>query len=449
MKFNNDKVEKAVLGSLISFSNLYYKHSDDLSEELFFDELHQWIFKMIVLTAGKQKVDLLTVSQTAMDNAGTLKGYEGLSIPFELSQLTGGVIHEYNFDDHVRILKELGARRKLYRAGQEVVNRFQKENFDMDDTLSFLTTELLEIGNGKQDKERTAQDCVDLFHSEQEKELADVVLQTDFTEVDEIIGGFEYSDLVIVAGAASMGKTSLAIKLLKNMILKKKKIGVISLEMNDIQLMYRLLSNMTDVPFRRIKYKEYDNIEKVKVNGAVEELKKCEFYLDSKTSELNDVINRIKKWKIRYGVECVIIDYLQLIKCFGKGNREQEVATIARSLKNIAKELDIVVVALSQLSRAVSTRENKRPTLSDLRESGEIEQAADTVMFCFRQAYYDDIGDTSVQDAEIIIAKGRNVGTGVAMAKFHPPLTKWISAGDSKWTQVSEGAAESNQTTAF
>lgn len=435
MRFSSKEAEEAVLGVLLLYGNTYYKYSDELHDELFFDPFYCWIFKMLKLTAVESKIDILTVSQKAMDNASTIpKVYESLSIPAEISTLTSKIISDHAFEDYIAILKELYSRRKLYRAAKDVTDGMEREGFDMDEAVRKLTGELLDVSGGKDDKERDALGCIELFEQEQSKSFEDMVLQTDISEVDEIIGGFEYSDLVIVAGAASMGKTSMAIKLLKNFILKKKKVGVVSLEMNDIQLMYRLLSNMTDVPFKRIKYKDYDDIEKVKVRGAVEKLRDTQFFLDSKSSELSQVLNRIKKWKIRYGLDVVIIDYLQLIKCIGKGNREQEVATIARSLKNIAKELDIVVVALSQLSRAVSNREDKRPTLSDLRESGEIEQAADTVMFCFRQAYYDDIGDTSVQDAEVIIAKGRNVGTGVARVEFHPPLTKWISSGDRQET---------------
>lgn len=446
MKFNNDNIEKAVLGSLISFNNLYYKHSDAIHRDLFLDEFNKWIFDMIITTASSSKLDILTVTQQAMDNAGTMpRNYKDVSIAYELSEMINISSSDLNFDEHLDILKDLSSRRKLYSSCKTVTDMFSKDSFNMDKAISYITTELLEIGNGKQDKEKTAKDCIELFNAEQKKELSDVVLQTDFKEIDEIIGGFEYSDLVIIAGAASMGKTSLAIIMLKNMILKSDKVGVISLEMNDIQLMYRLLSVMTDVPFKRIKWKTFDNVEKVKVRGAISRLEKCEFYLDNSTTELKSVVNRIKKWKIRYGVEIVIIDYLQLIQCSGKGNREQEVATIARTLKNVARELDIVIVALSQLSRAVSSRDDKRPTLSDLRESGEIEQAADTVMFCFRQSYYDDIGNTDVQDAEIIIAKGRNVGTGVALAKFNPPLTKWISASDVKKEQASENALTSEE----
>jgi replicative DNA helicase len=146
------------------------------------------------------------------------------------------------------------------------------------------------------------------------------------------------------------------------------------------------------------------------------------------TSKLTDVLNKIKKLKIKHDIDIVFIDYLQLVThSNGRGSREQEVAKIARSLKNIAKELNIVVVALSQLSRALTQRDSKRPMLSDLRESGEIEQAADTVLLAYREAYYDLTNDEDVQDAEIIIAKGRNAGVGTANMKFKRSTVKFLS----------------------
>ena len=431
---SNNQVEESVLGVLITYGEAYYKVADKLHDDLFFDDINKWIYQQIVKTAVTKKIDVVTVTQECLSNMNTLNSMykDGIymTIPEKITVLTSEISSNYAMDDYINILEELYRKRSLYRIIYDTKEKMEGEgDTESEKLIDKLTEQLLTITNHNE-KEKDIVECIKLFEEQQTKQISEIVTQTKISELDAVIGGFEPSDLIIVAGAASMGKTSLAVKLAINFLLSEKTVGMINLEMNDEQLMTRIISNETNIPFRRIKYKEYDEIEKVKIKGTLKRLGDTKFFLDSTTSNLTQVVNKLRKWKIRDGLDIVIIDYLQLMQCNGKGNREQEVATIVRTLKNTAKSLGITIIALSQLNRALALRENKRPTLSDLRESGEIEQAADTVIFCYREEYYVSVGNNDIQEAELIVAKGRNVGTGVAKIQFKPELTKYISAAD-------------------
>jgi len=428
---NNTNVEEHTIGVLLSYKDSYYKYSEDLHKELFFDNLNQWVFEQIQKTARDKAIDIVTVTQTCLDNINSIPPlYKECSITDYLTEVAGKANSNYALEDYISILDELYRKRKIYRVIYEIKEKMEGDGeIESSKIIENLTEQLVSLGD-KEEGELDIVKCIKLFEEDQKKSIEEVVIKTKISELDKIIGGFEPSDLIIVAGAASMGKTSLAIKLAINFLNNKKTVGMINMEMNDNQLMARIISNETDVPFRRIRYKEYDEIEKVKIKGTLNKLGKTKFFMDSTTSSLTQIVNKLRKWKIRDGLDVAIIDYLQLVQCSIKGNREQEVATIARTLKNTAKKLGITIVALSQLNRALAMREDKRPTLSDLRESGEIEQAADTVIFCYREEYYLNVSNTDTQEAELIVAKGRNVGTGVAKIKFKPELTKYISEGD-------------------
>jgi replicative DNA helicase len=305
--------------------------------------------------------------------------------------------------------------------------------------INEISEKITDASSNKSATEVDIQQGLREFIDNQQKSLDQKLLPTYVPEIDKIIGGFEYSDLIIIAGAASMGKTSFMLKLLQNFLKYQKSVAIFSLEMSNNQLLTRLLSMETGVKIRNIRYNNLDTSDWDKLHTAIGKYEKTSFTMDGQTTSLTDVLNKIKKLKIQKDIDVVFIDYLQLITASsGKMSREQEVAKIARSLKNIAKELNIVVVALSQLSRALMQRDNKRPVLSDLRESGEIEQAADTIMFAFREEYYTMENPRDIQDAEIIIAKGRNVGIGTAYMKFQPSNVLFLSPEETGFSETSE-----------
>ena len=423
----NYEVEKAVLGTLIQFPNTIYAINDSVEENYFYDEANAFIFHCIKKVAKKSKVDLLTVANMCNELKGSLKNAALKEYKWALtvSKLTTGISSSHNLEEHIEILRVYRAKRLLLDASQKVMKHID-EGKSIQDIINDLSDTLTTAANTKSSTEVDIKQGLKEFIENQERSLTEKLMPTYIPEVDQVIGGFEYSDLIIVAGAASMGKTSFMLKLLQNFLNNNKSVAIFSLEMSNNQLLTRLMSMETEIKVRNIRYNNLDSTDWDKINGTIAKLETKSFVMDGQTTALSDVINKIKKLKIKNNIDVVFIDYLQLITAGGK-SREQEVAKIARSLKNIAKEMNIVVVALSQLSRALMQRDNKRPMLSDLRESGEIEQAADTIMFAFREEYYTMDNPREIQDAEIIIAKGRNVGVGTAYLKFRPDIVKFLS----------------------
>jgi replicative DNA helicase len=256
-------------------------------------------------------------------------------------------------------------------------------------------------------------------------------ITTGFNTLDMFTGGWQRQDLVIVGGASSMGKTSLALALSFNATRGNIPTAIFSYEMSANQLIKRIISSESDIKNKSLIEGTLTDNEWHKMHSSLKFIEDSPLYIDecSKTS-LRYLLNRIRQYVITKKVKLIMVDYLQLVTNDKKGtNREQEVSQIARSLKNIAKELNISIIALSQLSRNVEKRQGCRPTLADLRESGEIEQAADIVMLVYRPEYYgfqeDEYGKSVKGLAEIIFAKGRNIGVGSKFLNFDAPLTKF------------------------
>ena len=271
-----------------------------------------------------------------------------------------------------------------------------------------------------------------------------VGIPTGFQSIDKFTGGWQETDFIVIGGASSMGKTSLGLAFCYNCAKAGIPSAVFSYEMGDTQLLQRLVSLESSVNNRYIMKGTLEDEELARVDTAIGKLEKTQLFVDEcKDSSLRYLLNKIRQYVITKDVKFVLVDYLQLVK--GSGfSREQEVALVARELKNIAKELNITIVALSQLSRGVDRREGSRPTLSDLRESGEIEQASDIVMLVYRPEYYgimqDDSGNNTEGLVDLIFAKGRNIGTGTLPLKFKKEYTRFSDPEDfdSKFTSSSE-----------
>ena len=257
-------------------------------------------------------------------------------------------------------------------------------------------------------------------------------ITTGFESLDKFTGGWQETDLVIVGGASSMGKTSLALAFAFNSaFFGKTPTCLFSYEMSSQQLLSRLVSSDSGIDNKWILKGTLDQTELSKIHESVARIERVPLYVDEcSSSSLKYLLNRIRQYVITKKVKLFMVDYLQLVSNDKKGrSREQEVSEVARALKNIAKELNITIIALSQLNRGVGQRSESRPTIADLRESGEIEQAADVVVLVYRPEYYgitqDDKGNSTDGLAEIIFAKGRNIGTGVLGLKFQRELTKF------------------------
>jgi len=424
--------EEAVLGTIISHKDSIFRIADMLPEDSFYDEFNQFIYKCCLELANNSTIDLITVVEKAMSKRKTLSiEHQGTNIAHSISILSGKIGSDINLEHHAEILLKYRTIRKLYTMGGEIQKNID-EGMDIDEIISLTADGFNDATSNKSKSEVYINEGLKEFYENQNKALDSKLLPTFIKEIDTIIGGFEYSDLIIIAGAASMGKTSFMLKLLQNLINNDRSVAIFSLEMSNNQLLTRLIAMETEIDIKRIRYNDLDETDWSRINKVIGQYETKKLVMDGATVKLNDVLNKIKKLKIKDDIDIVFIDYLQLVTDSNtKSSREQEVARIARSLKNIAKELNIVVVALSQLSRALTLRDNKRPMLSDLRESGEIEQAADTIMFAFREEYYTMDNPRDIQDAEIIIAKGRNVGLGVAHLKFKPGIVKFISPSEN------------------
>ena len=258
-------------------------------------------------------------------------------------------------------------------------------------------------------------------------------IASGFQAIDNFTGGWQETDLIIVGGASSMGKTSFALALAYNAAKYTKTPTVIfSYEMSAIQLLRRLSSMESGISNRYITNGTLNQTELAKIHDSITEIESLPLSIDEgNITSLSYLVHRIKEYVKNKKAKLIMVDYLQLVSSKSKaGSREQEVSKVARTLKNLAKELNITVIALSQLNRGVGMRNNSKPTLSDLRESGEIEQAADVVMLIYRPEYYgiefNDNGKESKGTANIIFAKGRNIGVGEVTLSFKSEITKFI-----------------------
>ena len=335
----------------------------------------------------------------------------------------------------ILILNQRKKKDEIISMNHKVNNMVQNDD-DVFDILSYVEEEVGKIGNVTKDDIVVVKDQLDGLVKDIQYKMTNKGLNgitTGFNTLDKFTGGWQETDLVIVGGASSMGKTSLALAFAYNAaFMGKTPTCLFSYEMSSKQLLSRLISSDTGIDNKWILKGTLDDNELGRIHESVERIQQVPMYVDEcKSSSLKYLINRIRQYVITKKTKLFMIDYLQLVTNDKKGrSREQEVSEVARSLKNIAKELNITIIALSQLNRGVGQRAESRPTLADLRESGEIEQAADIVVLIYRPEYYgikqDDSGGSTEGLAEIIFAKGRNVGTGVLGLKFQRELTRFV-----------------------
>ena len=414
------EIEDAVLGALMLERDAYAIVCDLLRPESFYDPGNQKIYAAInKLGVMQQPIDMLTVTQQlradALDDVGG---------PVRISELTSNVASAAHIEYHARIVAQKFLARRLISFCSEIEKKSFDESYDIDDLLQEAEGKLFEISQGNLKKDFTQIDPVINSAMEQieaagKRESGLSGLQTGFHNLDKLTSGWQNSDLIIIAARPAMGKTAFVLSMAKNMAVDyNTPVAIFSLEMSNLQLVNRLISNVCEIEGEKIKSGRLSRQEWEQLNSRVRSLFSAPLYVDDSPSlsilELRTKARRLVK---EHGVKIIIIDYLQLMNATGMkfGSREQEVSMISRSLKQLAKELNIPVIALSQLSRKVEERNdgNKRPQLSDLRESGAIEQDADIVCFIHRPEYYTrSTTDAENRDirgmAEFIVAKHRS-----------------------------------------
>ncbi len=415
------EIEDAVLGALMLERDAYAIVCDLLRPESFYDPGNQKIYAAInKLGVMQQPIDMLTVTQQLRAD-GALDDVGG---PVRISELTSNVASAAHIEYHARIVAQKFLARRLISFCSEIEKKSFDESYDIDDLLQEAEGKLFEISQGNLKKDFTQIDPVINSAMEQieaagKRESGLSGLQTGFHNLDKLTSGWQNSDLIIIAARPAMGKTAFVLSMAKNMAVDyNTPVAVFSLEMSNLQLVNRLISNVCEIEGEKIKSGRLSRQEWEQLNSRVRSLFSAPLYVDDSPSlsilELRTKARRLVK---EHGVKIIIIDYLQLMNATGMkfGSREQEVSMISRSLKQLAKELNIPVIALSQLSRKVEERNdgNKRPQLSDLRESGAIEQDADIVCFIHRPEYYTrSTTDAENRDirgmAEFIVAKHRS-----------------------------------------
>lgn len=431
-------IERIVLGALMIDKDAFSVVSEILRPETFYESRNQKVYRAIQsLSIEERPVDILTVTEE-LKRQGTLEDVGGAAYILDLSSNVASSAHiEY----HAKILAQKFLARQLISFASVIETKAFDDTVDVDELMQEAEGSLFELSQKNMRQDYTQVDpvvkqAVEILQKAAANKGGLTGIPTGYAKLDDYTAGWQKSDLVIIAGRPAMGKTSFALSLAKNIAVDYgKPIAFFSLEMNNVQLVNRLISNVCEIEGKKILNGQLDDEEWSRLDKNVARLQTAPIYIDDTPGmsifELRTKARRLVREK---GVELIMIDYLQLMNASGArfGSRQEEVSTISRSLKGLAKELDIPVLALSQLNRTVEGREGpegKRPQLSDLRESGAIEQDADMVLFVHRPEYYriftDEKGNDLHGKAQIIIAKHRKGGTGDVLLTFRGEFTRF------------------------
>ncbi|MFZ3575731.1 replicative DNA helicase [Tenacibaculum finnmarkense] len=438
------ELEEAVLGAMMIDKKGIDEVIDILTPESFYDKRHQEVYQAIyTLFQNSEPIDLLSVSNQ-LKKTGKLAVAGG---DFFLIGLTQKVASSAHIEFHSRIILEKYIQRRLITISSEIIENSYNETVDVFDLLDEAEGKLFEVtqGNLKKGAERADSLVQQSINRIQEISGKGGMsgLQTGFSKLDALTSGWQPSDLIIIAARPGMGKTAFVISMAKNMAIDfGHGVAVFSLEMSSVQLITRMISSETGLTSEKLRKGDLEPHEWEQLNVKVKKLSDAPIFIDDTPAlSIFDLRAKARRLVSQHDVKIIVIDYLQLMTAGGSsGNREQEISTISRNLKALAKELSIPVIALSQLSRAVETRGgSKRPLLSDLRESGAIEQDADIVSFIFRPEYYgmtewdDDDHSPCEGQGEFIVAKHRNGGMDNIRLKFtgHLALFSDLDEGNS------------------
>lgn len=441
------EVERAVLGALMNDRDAYAVVCEILSPDSFYEQRNQLIYSAIRdLSMAEKPVDVLTVTDE-LERQGNLDKVGGA---IYIADLSNKVASSANIEYHARIIAHKFLARQLISFASEIETKAFDGSMDIDDLMQEAEGSLFELSRRNMKKDYTQIDpvisnAVEVIQKAAANKDGLTGVPTGYHKLDNITSGWQASDLVIIAGRPAMGKTSFALSMAKNIAADYKvPMAFFSLEMSNVQLVNRLISNCCEIQGSKILNGQLKPDEWERLDKRLNNLIGSPLYVDD-TPGLSVFELRTKARRLvrDHGVKIIMIDYLQLMNANGMrfSSRQEEVSTISRSLKQIAKELDIPILALSQLNRGVESREGlegKRPQLSDLRESGAIEQDADMVLFVHRPEYYHIYQDENGRDlhgmAQIIIAKHRKGATGDVLLNFRGEFTRFEnpeSAGNS------------------
>ena len=417
------ELEEAVIGALMIEQDAFPKVSDIVKKESFYDHRHQVIYEAVAnLSLNQRPIDILTVTEQLKSN-GTLEEAGGA---LYVTQLAGKVTSSAHIEYHARIIAQKAMARELITFTSEIQTEAFDDTTDISELLGEAENKLFQLAHRNVKKDFASidvvlQESVDRIRTAASRAEGMSGLASGFRDLDNITSGWQKSDLIILAARPAMGKTAFALSMAKNIAVNNQKpVALFSLEMSNVQLVNRLISSVCEIPGNKLRDGRLAPYEWQVLDSKINALQSAPMFLDD---------------------TLIIIDYLQLMNASGIkfGNRQEEISTISRNLKGIAKELDIPIIALSQLNRGVEGREGyegKRPQLSDLRESGAIEQDADMVLFVHRPEYYHIYQDDNGRDlrgmAQIIIAKHRKGATGDVLLTFRGEFTRFENPEDRR-----------------
>lgn len=452
-------LEDAVLGAMLLEKDKLAIVIDLIKPEVFYKTEHQVIYQAITeLFSLLKPIDILTVTEQ-LRQTGKLELAGGA---YYIAMLTNRVASSANIEFHSRILLQKHIQRELIRISSTIIKEAYEDTTDVFDLLDKAENNLFSVSETSL---RRNVRPMNFLVKEAIEEISAGMKTKDslrgvgsgFTELDRITAGWQKSDLIILASRPGMGKTALALTMARNIAVSfKKAVAVFSLEMSAIQLVTRLIASETEIPAEKLRKGNLQEYEWEQLNTKVAPLIDAPLYIDDTPAlTIFELRAKSRRLKAQHNIEIILLDYLQLMQGTSehKGNREQEISNISRSLKALAKELDIPIIALSQLSREVEKRVVKKPILSDLRESGSIEQDADLVLFIYRPEYYnvedESYGGQVEGVAEIVIAKNRHGSTKDINLKFIGKFAKFADA-DSAYSSnnnISENTSFDGQLT--
>ena len=458
------EAEQQLLGAILTNNDLFDRVAQILRAEHFYDPVHARIFETAAARIAKNNLaSPVTLKAFLEDDAGLAE----LGGPAYLMRLAGAAISSFAVRDYAEMIYDLAIRRELIDVGNEIaakaarveVQSEPKEQIVEAEQKLYALAEQGQTEQGFQSFLTAVTDAVKVANAAYQREGGLAGVSTGLIDMDKKLGGLHRSDLLILAGRPSMGKTSLATNVAFNIARAYKKgitssgeegavdggvVGFFSLEMSAEQLASRILSEVAEIPSNQIRRGDFTEGEFRRIVDAAKELEAAPLFIDDTPAlPISQLAARARRLKRTHGLDALFVDYLQLVRGTGRSeNRVNEISEITMGLKAIAKELDIPVVALSQLSRQVENREDKRPQLSDLRESGSIEQDADVVMFVFREEYYKERekpGDHELDKmaiwqeemerlhgkAEVVIGKQRHGPIGTVELSFEGQFTRF------------------------
>lgn len=427
----SDDAERSVLGGLLLVKDAWDKVADLLGEEDFYRNDHALIFKAIkALSEDTKPCDVITVGEW-LNTHQLIEDAGGEDYLIEIASNVPGAA---NIKAYADIVREKSVLRQLIQIGNNLTeNAFNPEGKNSDDLLEEAEKEVfgirdqtLKTKSGFQDIKSLQREVFEMIEKMSESDGSMTGLPTGFTDFDKKTSGLQKSDLIIIAGRPAMGKTSFAMNIVESAAIKNKaSVAIFSMEMSSAQLVIRMMSSQSRVNSGVLKSGQLSDPEWSRVGQITHFLSQSNIYIDD-TPALSpmEVRARCRRLQRQHGLDLIVIDYLQLMQVKGSENRVNEISEISRSLKGLAKELDVPVIALSQLNRALEQRQDKRPVMSDLRESGAIEQDADLIVFIYRDEVYNEESQHKGK-AEIILGKHRHGSTGKVLLTFLGQYTRF------------------------